>query len=387
MKAKLIITLLAFHLTKTFAQADEVTGSLQRILQNMGAVSLPVVRQEAIKQAKKSPRYRSTDVETQEFEGDYTPTSVSGVKVLAIFSDDGCRVTIWKVTESGDLENVLPGGAQDRPIVDSYGRPQHLPALDGIGSSQERKSFHLIPILLKAGQKYRIKVEYSNVVYVKKVFLLLPFIQFHTDIDGCTLFAFDYPVHLTFRWQRVQGDALTEGNELEFPPQFFGTNNNRLGRVSPTDSEGCKGYFGKVELIGDVVPHLVFDVNDIPQWRFKNKRIAYLRITYPEGEPLEKYFDEIENVNYQQNNPNQAWKVFAIDGPGIPTVAPVAPKLPIDSAKSRQNFTMYVEINGKRASNEIKWHEATTIDPGFRPSTPMTVGPGHTDVPTPPPQP
>jgi hypothetical protein len=89
------------------------------------------------------------------FEGSVT---FSAPKALAIFSDDGCRVTIKQ------------NGATIC-FFDRYGRGQHLPSLN--------RSFHVLPVVLEAGN-YDIEIWYSNTFYGGD-----------TDIDGATLFTFD----------------------------------------------------------------------------------------------------------------------------------------------------------------------------------------------------
>jgi hypothetical protein len=102
-----------------------------------------------------------TGKEFSAFTGSYT---FSSPKQLAIFSDDGCLVT------------VMQNGATICHF-DRYGMPQHLPAMESAGG---RRSFHVLPVTLEANVQYDFIVWYSNVLY-----------RGSTDIDGCTLFAFD----------------------------------------------------------------------------------------------------------------------------------------------------------------------------------------------------
>ena len=83
------------------------------------------------------------------FAGTYTPAKATK---LAIFSDDGCRVTL-----NGQV------------VHDQYAQGQQLEDLG--------QSFHDIDVTLKKGTEYFITVEYTNTVYTGS-----------TDVDGATLF-------------------------------------------------------------------------------------------------------------------------------------------------------------------------------------------------------
>jgi hypothetical protein len=140
------------------AEPGEITGTLVDVLTDLGSESsVTDARREAAEQAsdEKQLKYKSVQKETKVFEGTYTPVSR---RVLAIFSDDGCRVTL----KVGD--NTIY-------IFDRFGKGQHLPSMS--------QSFHILPVWLDADVTYEIKVEYSNTIYRGEV-----------DIDGCTLFAF-----------------------------------------------------------------------------------------------------------------------------------------------------------------------------------------------------
>jgi hypothetical protein len=113
-------------------------------------------------QMDRGPLYKSTPVLNNDpnkvvqeviFEGFFTPRSAS--TQLAIFSDDGCEVSV-----DGQM------------ILTNYGKGQHLPDLN--------QSFHVLtkfkPVV---GKTYTIRVRYSNTIFLGP-----------QDIDGATLFAY-----------------------------------------------------------------------------------------------------------------------------------------------------------------------------------------------------
>lgn len=153
-----MLTVVAVTLVGAQATATEVTGTLVDIWCDLPGASITDVRQEAAEQASTSKplKYKSVAVETKVFEGTVTP---SRRRVLAIFSDDGCRVTI------------RAEGMEDY-VFNRFQKGQHLPNL--------AQSFHVLAVTLEAGVTYQVTVEYSNILYYGT-----------TDIDGCTLFAFD----------------------------------------------------------------------------------------------------------------------------------------------------------------------------------------------------
>jgi hypothetical protein len=162
------------------SRADQVSGSLADVVKIMGPVSLSKVRDQATKDAKRTPKYRSTGIETKTFVGEYTTESDS--VLLGLHCDDGSKVTIWRIGDDGEPVNP--------PLLeeDRYGRPQHMPDLN--------RSFHVLRIILQPHTRYKIQIKYSNVRYVKTVFLLLPFLTLRRDIDGCTLFTFVWKPNL-----------------------------------------------------------------------------------------------------------------------------------------------------------------------------------------------
>jgi hypothetical protein len=171
-----VMLVLAFVFYSVTAFADQATGSLAGVVKMMGPVPLSEVRKQAAKDAKRTPKYRSTGTETRTFVGDYTTDS--DPVALAIHSDDGSKVTIWEVGADGNPINP--------PVLEygSAGALQHLPNLS--------QSFHFLNFILEPHKTYRIQVDYQNTIYVKTVFLLFPFFDLRRDIDGCTLFTYSW---------------------------------------------------------------------------------------------------------------------------------------------------------------------------------------------------
>ncbi len=137
--------------------AQSSGGSLDDVLLNLGPATEADVRIIAAGQANDpaGPKYPSVAVEQRTFTGLFTPASVT--TQLAIFSDDGCDVSV----DGTKIHSRLSQG-------------QALPDLG--------QSFHLVTPSQpwEAGRSYLIRVEYSNTVY-----------QGLTDIDGATLFVFN----------------------------------------------------------------------------------------------------------------------------------------------------------------------------------------------------
>jgi hypothetical protein len=104
------------------------------------------------------------------FSGTYTPPELPEDKKgrfvygLALFSDDGCNVTV-----KGNL------------IHRRIGLGQHLPDLGN--------SFHLLPVALAPGEPVQITVDYSNIIYISD-----PDSDGYPDMDGCTLFLYLIPM-------------------------------------------------------------------------------------------------------------------------------------------------------------------------------------------------
>jgi hypothetical protein len=139
---------------------------------DMADGSITQARLEAQRQAAGAgPAYRSSHAgEYMSFSGKYSPPELPEDKKdrfvygLAVFSDDGCNVTI-----KGDL------------IHQRAGQGQHLPSIGD--------SFHLLPVVLTPGEPVDITVDYSNTIYDDD-----PESPGYPDIDGCTLFLYLIPV-------------------------------------------------------------------------------------------------------------------------------------------------------------------------------------------------
>ena len=133
--------------------------------------SVTQARLEAQRQAMGAgPAYRSSEKDDfRSFSGRYTPPELSEDKKgrfvygLALFSDDGCNVTV-----------------DSSPIHQRLGRAQHLP---DIGTS-----FQVLQTLLAPGEPIDITVNYSNIIYNDD-----PDSPDYPDIDGCTLFLYLIP--------------------------------------------------------------------------------------------------------------------------------------------------------------------------------------------------
>ena len=138
---------------------------------DMADGSITQARLEAQRQAAGAgPAYRSSHAgEYMSFSGKYSPPELPEdrkgrfVYGLAVFSDDGCNVTI-----KGNL------------IHQRAGQGQHLPSLGD--------SFHLLPVVLTPGEPVDITVDYSNTIYDDD-----PESSGYPDIDGCTLFLYLIP--------------------------------------------------------------------------------------------------------------------------------------------------------------------------------------------------
>lgn len=151
---------------------------LQLIVLNMRGADETAVRKEALRETKPTvwPAFRSNPAKPpvfETFEGHFVPAEDS--TQLAIFSDDGCTITVDDLTpgkkKGQDIQN---------PVLKKLSVGQHLPNL--------AQSFHVLKLTDKKGKKlswqkgniYHIRVEYSNIIHTDK-----------KDVDGCTLFAYE----------------------------------------------------------------------------------------------------------------------------------------------------------------------------------------------------
>jgi hypothetical protein len=138
---------------------------------DMADGSVTQARIEAQRQAASGNlAYRSyTKGDPSSFSGKYTPPELPDDKKgrfvygLALFSDDGCSVTV-----NGSL------------IHQRMGQGQHLPNISD--------SFHVLQTALAPGEPTDIIVDYSNIIYDDD-----PDSPGYPDIDGCTLFLYLIP--------------------------------------------------------------------------------------------------------------------------------------------------------------------------------------------------
>lgn len=135
---------------------------LTDVLENMEGAPWSAVRMQATQQSDITlgPKHRNIPVSVPfyaAFEGTFIPVADS--TRLAMFSDDGCNITI--------------NGARVLSRLDSG---QHLPALD--------QSLRALDYEFAAGQSYFVRIEYSNI-----------FFNGSADADGATLFAYTYEIN------------------------------------------------------------------------------------------------------------------------------------------------------------------------------------------------
>lgn len=166
-----LFTLLLFTAPLPAAQAYTDTGGLPKVLQGeaSGSTWATVVADATAQSTPATPPgspnpanggtpiYHSTQLEETTLEGDFTADA--DTTTLALFSDDGCDVSIGP--DKDHLTKIW--AARDQA--------QALPNLAA--------SLYMLPTTLTPGQTYHIKIDYSNVIYTG-----------NGDIDGVTLFAF-----------------------------------------------------------------------------------------------------------------------------------------------------------------------------------------------------
>ena len=174
MKAPCLIlwTVVVFCLPGQMASlfGQSVTALIHDV-SNAGDGSITQARLEAQRQAMGTgPAHRSSEKDdSRTFSGKYTPPELPEDKKgrfvygLAVFSDDGCNVTV--------------GGSS---IQQRLGQAQHLP---DIGTS-----FQVLETVLAPGEPIDITVNYSNIIYNDD-----PKSHDYPDIDGCTLFLYLIP--------------------------------------------------------------------------------------------------------------------------------------------------------------------------------------------------
>lgn len=162
-KTSVLGLVIALTTTTSHANIDKII----HLINTPGSDNLESARTRAIEQATSDGStlgYHSTaDEDYQTFSGTYKlpelPENIKGQYLykLAIFSDDGCNVTV------------------DEKLVHSrYRKGQALPKIN--------QSFYPLDIELTPGKSVQIKVDYSNTHYIPK--------PNAPDIDGCTLFVY-----------------------------------------------------------------------------------------------------------------------------------------------------------------------------------------------------
>ena len=176
--------------------------SLIHDVSNVADGSVTQARLEAQRQAMGAgPAYRSSEKDDfRSFSGRYTPPELSEDKKgrfvygLALFSDDGCNVTV-----------------DSSPIHQRLGQAQHLP---DIGTS-----FQVLQTVLAPGEPIDITVNYSNIIYNDD-----PDSPDYPDIDGCTLFLYLIPFEIAVDANRdgeVTLGSSTDKTTQERPYVFW----------------------------------------------------------------------------------------------------------------------------------------------------------------------
>jgi hypothetical protein len=159
-------------------------------MSEMADGSISQARLEAARQAASGglPFRSFRQGEYRRFSGQYTPPELPEEKKgqflygLAMFSDDGCSVT---VTGS--------------PVLARLAQRQHLPNLG--------ESFHVLPVALAPGKPVEITVDYFNTIYVNLK-------GSPPDIDGLTLFLYLIPIAIAVDANR-DGNIAFEGESKD----------------------------------------------------------------------------------------------------------------------------------------------------------------------------
>ena len=185
---------------------------------DMADGSVTQARLEAQRQAASGDlAYRSyTKGDPSSFSGKYTPPELPDEKKgrfvygLALFSDDGCNVTV-----NGSL------------IHQRMGQGQHLP---NIGDS-----FHVLKTALAPGEPIDITVDYSNIIYDDD-----PDSPGYPDIDGCTLFLYLLPAGIAVDANRdgtiaFSGEARDTTSQ-DAPFRFWSNDDNDFGDSDHADA-------------------------------------------------------------------------------------------------------------------------------------------------------
>jgi pimeloyl-ACP methyl ester carboxylesterase len=194
-----------------FAQTSNLLGqALEEIIYDvteMANGSLEQARLEAQRQAEGiGPKYRSyRKDERKSFSGEYVPPELSEDKKgryvygLALFSDDGCNVTVKGSQIHAQLQ-----------------KPQHLPDLE--------ESFHVLPVAVGPGQPVNITVDYSNTIYDDDSRS-----PGYPDVDGCALFLYLIPIELAVDANRdgqIQFGRARDRTAEDRPLRFWCNDDN-----------------------------------------------------------------------------------------------------------------------------------------------------------------
>lgn len=217
----------------------------------------------------------------------------------------------------------------------------------------------------------------NNKKLTKQIFLLLIiFLSFTLSGSDCFKTPAPTPnikVELTLRYSK--GEEQSQDNKLKFSiaPYLANTGRN-LGRVKPPETDG---FFAKIEIKGIISPSgldkettkgLVFK-QIYTDKVVRNGMVIYERTNEPDHPDLE--VQQLVPTNDQ---------IFMIDAPGYGTSEVSGSYV---SFTQRVNFTTWVEQNGKKVSNDLKWYERTTlkaVSGKWVEQVPTDVGEGHITI-------
>ncbi len=176
---------------------SQSVSSLIRDVSDIADGSVTQARVEASRQAANGnlPYRSSKQGDSRSFSGQYTPPQLPDDKKgrfvygLALFSDDGCTVSV-----------------EGTPIHQFLGRGQHLPKLGD--------SFHVLPVALASEESVNIAVDYSNIIYDDD-----PESPGYPDIDGSTLFLYLIPAGIAVDANRDGAIAFSGENRDTTTPE------------------------------------------------------------------------------------------------------------------------------------------------------------------------
>ena len=194
-------------LVVSLAEATSLFGeAIVDIIQDVSDIdqgSLATAKAKAREQESSAPRYKDTNAnEKKTFSGEFAPPELPADKKgryvygLALFSDDGCDLTV-----------------EAKKIHTRFKLNQHLPDIDPPPFGRRAASFYSLPVLLMPGRKVAIIVDYSNIIYENTAWA--------PDIDGCTLFLFLVPAEITEVAERDQ--KWNKVPNPKDPPNYLNT--------------------------------------------------------------------------------------------------------------------------------------------------------------------